>query len=186
MNRSMRRWSRCATTRSFRVLFSMESSPTPAASASRSSWVVWARWRRSWSSHDVDGRWSALFLVLSLGGALVLSSHIKGVANRPATSDAVAGHTFPSGSTTTGLVLFLAFMIVTRNRTDNRTTRRLVATGASSLIAVSGTSTLLFHCPTEVLSGYALGGLWLSLLLVGFGDRLRDESRRHTTGTRRR
>ena len=113
-------------------------------------------------------RWSALFLLLSVGGALVLSALIKRAVVRPATVDAEASHSFPSGHATVSLVLFLTLIIVTWSVTEDSMIRRVVAIGASALLVVYGISSLLFHYPTEVLGGYALGGLWLSLLLVGF------------------
>ena len=104
----------------------------------------------------------ALFLLLAIGGAVVLSSLAKALVQRPAIEGDPDAYTFPSGTATWSLVTVVSLAALAR--TD--TARRLIA-AAGALIVVGFAWVIVWeewHYPSDVLAGWCLGLAWVSAL----------------------
>lgn len=120
-------------------------------------------------------RWDQLvFLFLAVGGAAFLNLLLKLIflRSRPAYPQGllvVSGLSFPSGHAMIslafyGAVAYLAFSIL-----KNRWSKLLVAVAALAVSALIGFSRLYLgvHDLTDVLAGWAAGGLWLAICILG-------------------
>lgn len=112
-----------------------------------------------------------LFLAASLGGASALSNLIKLAVARPRPDGAlveVVGYAFPSGHATAATAGWLSVALVLAGLTA-RTGRKVALVAAALLIAlIVGLSRVYLgvHEPTDVLGGWALGGLWVAVVLI--------------------
>lgn len=111
------------------------------------------------------------FLAFCLVGALGLSPLIKLVVQRPRPEISpvidVGGYAFPSGHTTTSMIVFGALAFVLTRRLSWGT-NVWIWTAAGTAIFLIGFSRpyLGVHWPTDVLGGWVLGSLWLALAAV--------------------
>lgn len=112
------------------------------------------------------------FLTVGLGGATLTYIVIKLLIARPRPQgDALVqalGYAFPSGHTTQATAGWLAAAIVAGWLTRSLAVRVSLLTGAALIAGAVGVSRVYLgvHAPTDVLGGWALGGLWLAGLLV--------------------
>ena len=113
-----------------------------------------------------------LFLAASLAGATALSTLIKLAVGRPrpdtgALVDAL-GYAFPSGHATAATAGWLSVAIVLGRLTPHWGRKVALVTIALLIAAIVGLSRVYLgvHQPTDVLGGWALGGLWVAAVLV--------------------
>jgi len=112
-------------------------------------------------------------------GALVLARLVKVLVGRPRPPaalmlDHATGAAFPSGHTTEGTAVFVLLAVLLAAGTVSWGRKLAAAAGAVLVVLVIGFSRLYLgvHWLTDVLAGYALGGLWLCALLLGVRGRL--------------
>ena len=115
------------------------------------------------------GGWAAAFV-----GAPLLDQWLKVVIHRPrpAYATALLHHptwSFPSGHAMGAIVAYgmLAYVVI-RLGNATRRTRVAVVAAASILVALIGISRIYLgvHYLTDVVGGYAVGSIWLSLCIV--------------------
>jgi membrane-associated phospholipid phosphatase len=125
--------------------------------------LSWCLWQRQWRSGA-----TLLFACL---GTLMLNQGMKLVFARPRPLlwprlIPEVSYGFPSGHALGSLVLygFLAYLLARRYPRKARS----VYGAAVMLIAAIGLSRLYLgvHYPTDILAGYAVGWLWLSICIV--------------------
>jgi undecaprenyl-diphosphatase len=125
-----------------------------------------------WTRRDLR---TTFHLWLALGGAVILYESFKsgvGRARPPAAQMIVhaGGYAYPSGHATQATVVWglLAFLLATgRPRPAPRTQALILVTAATVILLVGATRIYLgVHWLTDVLGGYALGAVWLALLLA--------------------
>jgi undecaprenyl-diphosphatase len=112
-----------------------------------------------------------LALVAAFGGAVILYNVVKQAVERPRPPAAhmigqASGFAFPSGHATGAIALWGMLAVVLWARGPRRL-RALVWPSAFLIVWAVGASRLYLgvHWFTDVLGGYALGGLWLAVLL---------------------
>jgi len=90
----------------------------------------------------------------------------------------VTGAAFPSGHTTEGTAVFLMLAVLAAASRPAWGQKVAAATGGLLVAALIGFSRLYLgvHWLTDVLAGYALGGLWLCVLLVITRTKLRGDA----------
>jgi len=119
---------------------------------------------------------AALLLVL-MTGCLAVMQTMKLAINRsgpPLTQWTPMGHTFPSGTTSMGIVYFgfLALILGMRNRGIVRSAS--IALSVVACVALIA-SALTYHYPSEVIGGILMGLAWLALIVLIFMEPLTEE-----------
>ena len=117
------------------------------------------------------------FMLLVVGGAVVLMNLTKYVVDRPrpdiAQLTGFSGSSFPSGHSVFAAATFAAAaFLIGRGRSHNV---KSVLAGCVVAIAVAVATTramLGVHWLTDVLAGLALGWGWFALCSIAFGGRL--------------
>jgi undecaprenyl-diphosphatase len=109
---------------------------------------------------------AALFLVAGIGGAVVLSSIVKVLVERPPIEGPADEYSFPSGNATWSMATAVALALLFRS---SRRARAVLVAG-TALVLVVGTVVAWeeWHYPSDVLAGWCLAtawvaGLWLAL-----------------------
>jgi membrane-associated phospholipid phosphatase len=124
--------------------------------------IVWLWWRWHW-------RVAAIFAITCIGGA-VLSTGLKlffGKSRPQLWSQLITetSYSFPSGHALGAMVLygFAAYLLAQRFQAQTG----LIYSIAAGLIGSIGFSRLYLgvHWPTDVLAGYSIGFLWISLCI---------------------
>jgi undecaprenyl-diphosphatase len=122
-------------------------------------------------------RWIIPFLLLVVAGNGILTTTVKGLADRvrPALNPAAEalGPSFPSGHSSWSAAFFAAAaLLLSRGR--GRATRAALAGAAAGLaVTIAGTRVLLdVHWLSDVLAGLALGYAWFAICSIAFGGRL--------------
>jgi len=123
-----------------------------------------------------------LILAASLAGASALSNLTKLAVARARPEDGLVdtiGYAFPSGHSTAAAAGWIAIAFVVGGVAASRRLRLAVFAAAVVVIAIVGASRIYLgvHWSTDVLGGWALGGLWVGVVLVavsGRGARLRS------------
>ncbi len=110
----------------------------------------------------------AAFWALTVGGALIFTRVLKELIERPEIGIHQREYSFPSGNataTTAGL-LALTLLLLPGPR------RRIVATVGAVTLPLYGLALvlLLWHYPSDVVAGWALGTAWVLALRLAFGD----------------
>lgn len=132
------------------------------AAALAAGWAIWfRRWRY------------LLFVAVAWGGAGILTFALKAWFNRPRPAFAnpaaiELNASFPSGHALFSLVMFglLAYFLWYR---DRRPIVRILVVGITTiLVLLVGISRLALgvHYLSDVLAGYAAGGVWLSVCIA--------------------
>lgn len=129
-----------------------------------------------------------LFVAASLAGANALSNLVKLAVARARPGDGLvhaAGYSFPSGHCTSAAAAWLSLAIALGALTASRRRRAALVGVALVVIAIVGLSRvyLRVHWATDVLGGWALGGLWVSTVCtaVAAGERRRANARANLT-----
>lgn len=159
---------------------------TLITNSARASVIVATALMVAFISRRRTGNWrAAAFLAFTMGGASASSALIKLLIARPRPASgalvAELGYAFPSGHTTSATAGFLAMALVLAGLTPSWR-RRVALVLAAALLAISvGVSRIYLgvHVATDVLGGFALGGLWLVLgVLAAVLVNARDTGRR--------
>ncbi len=128
------------------------------------------RWRRA-----------ALWLAITMGGAVVLDTTLKLVFHRPRPVPFFGpephSYSFPSGHALASLCFYgvLAGLLTARLRQP--VLRVLLWLAAALVVAVIGLSRIYLgvHYPTDVVAGYMAASVWVAALI--FADRMRARRR---------
>jgi undecaprenyl-diphosphatase len=122
-------------------------------------------------------RWVIPFLLLVVAGNGLLTTTVKGLADRvrPALNPAAEalGPSFPSGHSSWSAAFFAAAaLLLSRGR--GRATRAALAGAAAGIaVTIAGTRVLLdVHWLSDVIAGLALGYAWFAICSIAFGGRL--------------
>ena len=113
---------------------------------------------------------AALFMLVSVGGGVLISQSLKWAYARPRPDLVPHGAevytaSFPSGHSMMSAVVYLTLgALLVRTQAD-RTVKAYILTIAVVLTVLVGTSRVYLgvHWPTDVLAGWALGGVWALL-----------------------
>jgi membrane-associated phospholipid phosphatase len=115
-------------------------------------------------------RREAAFLVLALGGSVVLTNIVKPLVERarppaPVRLVHVTGSGYPSGHAMDCMAALLALAVVLAAG-RSRKARAILFSSAALVVLVVGWSRIYLgtHWLTDVLGGYALGGCWVALV----------------------
>src|SRR3954464_10362057 len=118
-----------------------------------------------------------LFMVLVIGGQLLLSNSIKYLVARARPDidrlTGAAGSSFPSGHSTAAAATFAAVgLVLTRNKSRRvKIAGAAIAAGLAAMVA--STRVLLgVHWLTDVVAGLLLGWGWFAVCSIAFGGRL--------------
>jgi undecaprenyl-diphosphatase len=116
---------------------------------------------------------TAILFLIAVAGAQLLGESLKLVFHRtrPATFFGVAepgGYSFPSGHAVGSCAFFCVMAIFAAARTSSRARRWLYYIGAALAFAAVGFSRIYLgmHNPSDVLGGYAVAALWLSIVAL--------------------
>jgi membrane-associated phospholipid phosphatase len=118
-------------------------------------------------------RWLALFVVLAVGGASVLSVLAKHVVGRERPPVDVhlqqpLSSAFPSGHSTQAAATYFALAIVVTVLSRSRPLCALTWTAATLIVFSVGVSRVYLgvHWATDVLGGWLLGSIWVAGLTI--------------------
>jgi membrane-associated phospholipid phosphatase len=110
----------------------------------------------------------AAFWALAVGGAVVLTRVLKEAVERPELGLRQAEYSFPSGNATVLLAgIFALVLLLPPSRL-----RRWIAIAGAAVIPLYGFALvlLLWHYPSDIVAGWALGLAWVSALWLVFAD----------------
>ena len=123
--------------------------------------VAFVFYQRGW-------RLSAVLLVVSTGGSIVLTTVLKGVFQRTRPELFESGYqasfySFPSGHATVAVGFYGMLTVMLAYRWRGGALRRAVAAGGVLVVLLIGFSRLylVVHYPTDILAGYLSALLWL-------------------------
>jgi undecaprenyl-diphosphatase len=110
----------------------------------------------------------AAFWALTVGGALVLTRILKELIERPEIGVHQREYSFPSGNataTTAGLLALVLLLPPSR-------LRRIVGAAGAVALPLYGVALvlLLWHYPSDVVAGWALGVAWVLALRLALGE----------------
>ncbi len=118
-------------------------------------------------------RWEALFLLFALGGGVLFNLLLKWSYHRerPSILRLVEekGYSFPSGHSMASFILYGMLCIFLYMFVISRAAKVTIVTLAVALILLVGTSRIYLgvHYPSDVVAGYAAGGAWVAICLLG-------------------
>jgi membrane-associated phospholipid phosphatase len=122
-------------------------------------------------------RWVVPFVLLVVGGTGLLTTTVKGVADRARPAFNPIAHTlgpsFPSGHSSWSAA-FLAATALVLSRGRGPHARAVLAAAAAGLaVSVAATRVLLgLHWLSDVVAGLALGWAWFAACAIAFGGRV--------------
>jgi membrane-associated phospholipid phosphatase len=110
----------------------------------------------------------AAFWALAVGGAVVLTRVLKEAVERPEIGLRQAEFSFPSGNATVSVAGILALVLLL----PPSRLRRWIAIAGATAIPLYGFALvlLLWHYPSDVVAGWALGLAWVSALWLVCAD----------------
>lgn len=108
--------------------------------------------------------------ILSIGGGYLLEIALKELVQRPRPTNALiteTSYSFPSGHATIAIIFFTLLIYLFNKEIKNKTTRYIFIGVNIALILLIGLSRIYLnvHWLTDVLGGYALGLIWISILI---------------------
>ena len=107
---------------------------------------------------------AALFLAAAIGGAVALSTLMKGVVERPPIEGPADEYSFPSGSATWSRAPAVAVLLLARSR------RELTALAVAAAMLVLGLAAVIlweeWHYPSDVVAGWCIGLGWALVVWV--------------------
>ncbi|MEB3100412.1 phosphatase PAP2 family protein [Ferviditalea candida] len=120
-------------------------------------------------------KWEAFLLLTGLFGSWLANSLLKLIFERPRPgigrlADA-SGYSFPSGNAMISIAFygFIAYLIMQGAAGKNPAAKKTVLLSAVLFILLIGLSRIYLgvHYPTDILAGYAAGGIWLTAVIYG-------------------
>lgn len=117
--------------------------------------------------------WDAASLIIALTGATIMDWMLKLIfhRSRPALSGlvAVSGFSFPSGHAMVSFVFYGMLVYLLRVNFKPGPSRYLFTFFIALLVLAIGISRIYLgvHYPSDVIAGYAAGGLWLTGCILG-------------------
>lgn len=120
-------------------------------------------------------KWETLLLLISLLGSWLTTSLLKLVFERPRPGigqlvDA-SGYSFPSGNAMISIAFYgyIAYLTWQSAAEKNTAAKRAVLLPTILFILLIGLSPIYLgvHYPTDILAGYAVGGIWLVAVIYG-------------------
>lgn len=116
-------------------------------------------------------KWATLFFIIAVGGTGALTWLLKQVyeRGRPSINEAIdaIGFSFPSGHSMGSLVFygFLIYLIVRSQQ--NKVIKIGFSMALGLLILLIGTSRIYLgaHFPSDIIAGYIVGTIWLTLCI---------------------
>ena len=118
-------------------------------------------------------RYSAMLLIASAGGGIVLNNVLKLGFNRPRPGIFLPGvHTvsssFPSGHAMSAAIVYTTVAYLAARLLGRRWARFLVMSGAFAMIALISVSRLYLgvHYPSDVIAGVAIGLAWAGFCMA--------------------
>ncbi|MFP3390425.1 phosphatase PAP2 family protein [Brevibacillus sp. SIMBA_040] len=118
-------------------------------------------------------RWEALFLLLALGGGMAFNLLLKWLyrRERPTIHRLVeeSGYSFPSGHSMAAFLFFGMMAMLLTLFVVSRAAKAVIILATVVLILLVGISRIYLgvHYPSDVLAGFAAGGVWLVMCLLG-------------------
>jgi undecaprenyl-diphosphatase len=116
---------------------------------------------------------AALFVLVSVAGGVLISQTMKWAYARPRPDLVPHGAevftaSFPSGHSMMSAVVYLTLGALLARTQPDRAVKTYVLAAAVMLTALVGASRVYLgvHWPTDVLAGWALGGLWALICLL--------------------
>jgi undecaprenyl-diphosphatase len=116
---------------------------------------------------------AALFPVMAIGGALLLSSLVKAAVQRPAIEGGEGDYSFPSGTATWSMATVAAVVLLTGSLR-----RRWLVVVAGALLIVADGAVIAWeewHYPSDVLAGWCLALGWVAALWLALRRPRRGE-----------
>lgn len=118
--------------------------------------------------------WEALVLAISLAGGGLLNYILKNIFHR-ARPDIphlvkVSGYSFPSGHAMVSATFYgmLGYLIWVNLRKSNKPSWHIIVLTVMFIIAIGISRIYLgVHFPSDVLAGFAAGGVWLAACIIG-------------------
>lgn len=118
-------------------------------------------------------RWEALFMVIALGGGILFNLLLKWIfqRERPTSHRLIeeSGYSFPSGHSMASFILYgmigmLCFMFL-----RSGAPKAIIAIVTVVNVVLIGVSRVYLgvHYPSDVLAGFAAGGVWLTICFLG-------------------
>ncbi|QQE72661.1 phosphatase PAP2 family protein [Brevibacillus composti] len=129
-------------------------------------------------------RWEALFLTVALAGGALFNWLLKWIfqRERPTLHRLIeeTGYSFPSGHSMNAIILYGMIGMLCYLFLKNVWPKLLIVFGALLLILLIGNSRIYLgvHYPSDVAAGFAAGGVWLVICLIGLRLVLEWRSRR--------
>jgi hypothetical protein len=122
-------------------------------------------------------RWVVPFLFIVVAGNGILTTTIKGIADRarPALNPIAEtlGPSFPSGHSSWSAAFFAAAALLLSRGRGGPARAALAGVAAGLAVMVAGSRVLLdVHWLSDVIAGLALGWAWFSICAIAFGGRL--------------
>ena len=123
--------------------------------------------------------WSAALILCGIAGGSLLELTIRSAVDRPP-PHIYGEHSFPSGHAMLAVSFFGVLAFLSWHLTQRRGVALLTGLTVVLLSTLVGIERLAghhlgVHYPSDVLGGYALGGMWLMITLTIFARRLQEE-----------
>nr|WP_255724675.1 phosphatase PAP2 family protein [Shimazuella soli] len=118
-------------------------------------------------------RLEAFFLIIGLAGAQYLNLLLKSTLQRPRPDwDQIlinSGFSYPSGHAMRSIVFYgmLCVLFVTAVKSNSAKAFIILTTAVFVTLIGIGKVYLGAHWPSDILGGYAVGGAWLTICLLG-------------------
>ncbi|WP_284241860.1 phosphatase PAP2 family protein [Paenibacillus glycanilyticus] len=136
----------------------------------------WLAWKQGWRR--------AVLLISGVAGAYLVNTFIKSGFDRARPVGAwgieADGSSFPSGNAMLALVMYaLAAIWIVTDNSISRPVKWIVSIAAAALIILMGASRLYFsvHYATDIIGGYAAGGIVVCMVVAAFTRGKRPSSR---------
>jgi membrane-associated phospholipid phosphatase len=118
-------------------------------------------------------RWESLFLVIGIAGGGVFNLLLKWIFHRqrPTLHRLIeeTGYSFPSGHSMVSFIFYGMLCMLFVMFLKSRTAKVIIIMSTVVIIVMIGLSRIYLgvHYPSDVLAGYAAGGAWLTICLIG-------------------
>ena len=118
-------------------------------------------------------RWESLFLVIAIGGGMVFNLLLKWIfqRERPTLNRLIdaTGYSFASGHSMVSFIFYGMLGMLVYMFLASRLSKMITIMVSAVLILMIGTSRIYLgvHYPSDVIAGFAAGGVWLVICLMG-------------------